>query len=138
MSGEKTEQPTGKKLREAREKGDVAHSKDFTQTLLVLALFGYMLGNAHGIVESLGRLVLLPSTLVGMPFERALPVALDAAPGGRDRGPLRAHLHGSAAVDRHDRLQDAARFHLLPAEDRVRALARRLCESLHHAQPADA
>ncbi|MGE8611100.1 MAG: EscU/YscU/HrcU family type III secretion system export apparatus switch protein, partial [Achromobacter veterisilvae] len=79
MSGEKTEQPTGKKLREAREKGDVAHSKDFTQTLLVLALFGYMLGNAHGIVESLGRLVLLPSTLVGMPFERALPVALDAA-----------------------------------------------------------
>ncbi|MCY1515742.1 Yop proteins translocation protein U [compost metagenome] len=79
MSGEKTEQPTGKKLREAREKGDVAHSKDFTQTLLVLAMFGYMLGNAHGIVESLGRLILLPSTLVGMPFERALPVALDAA-----------------------------------------------------------
>lgn len=79
MSGEKTEQPTGKKLREARQKGDVAHSKDFTQTLLVLALFGYMLGNAHGIIESLGRLILLPSTLVGMPFERALPVALDAA-----------------------------------------------------------
>ena len=42
MSGEKTEQPTHKKLRDARQKGDVAHSKDFTQTLLVLALFGYM------------------------------------------------------------------------------------------------
>ncbi|NMK50025.1 type III secretion system export apparatus subunit SctU [Achromobacter sp. Bel] len=79
MSGEKTEQPTSKKLREARQKGDVAHSKDFTQTLLVLALFGYMLGNAHGIAEALGRLILIPSTLVALPFERALPLALDAA-----------------------------------------------------------
>jgi len=79
MSGEKTEQPTHKKLREARQKGDVAHSKDFTQTLLVLALFGYLLGNAHGIVEALGRLILIPSTLVGQPFEQALPVALEAA-----------------------------------------------------------
>ncbi|QVQ24849.1 type III secretion system export apparatus subunit SctU [Achromobacter deleyi] len=79
MSGEKTEQPTSKKLRDARQKGDVAHSKDFTQTLLVLALFGYMLGNAHGIVESLGRLILIPATLTGMPFEQALPTVLDAA-----------------------------------------------------------
>lgn len=79
MSGEKTEQPTHKKLREARQKGDVAHSKDFTQTLLVLALFGYLLGNAHGIVEALGRLILIPSTLVGQPFEQALPVGLEAA-----------------------------------------------------------
>jgi type III secretion protein U len=40
---EKTEQPTSKKLREAREQGQVAHSKDFTQTLLILALFGYLI-----------------------------------------------------------------------------------------------
>ena len=78
MSGEKTEQPTHKKLRDARNKGEVAHSKDFTQTLLVLALFGYMLGNAQNIIESLGRLMLLPADLIGMPFEVALPQALDA------------------------------------------------------------
>ncbi|MFJ1302011.1 type III secretion system export apparatus subunit SctU [Pseudomonadota bacterium AL_CKDN230030165-1A_HGKHYDSX7] len=78
MSGEKTEQPTHKKLRDARNKGEVAHSKDFTQTLLVLALFGYMLGNAQNIIESLGRLMLLPVDLTGMPFEVALPQALDA------------------------------------------------------------
>jgi type III secretion protein, YscU/HrpY family len=79
VSGEKTEQPTPKRLREAREKGEVAHSKDFTQTLLILALFGYMLGNAGGIIESLGRLVLVPSTLASQPFDAALKTVLDAA-----------------------------------------------------------
>ena len=79
MSGEKTEQPTQKKLRESRQKGDVAHSKDFTQTILILALFGYMLGNANNIITALGRLVLLPSGLVGLPFEEALKTALTEA-----------------------------------------------------------
>lgn len=79
MSGEKTEQPTGKRLRDSRQKGDVAHSKDFTQTLLVLALFGYTIGNAQGIIESLGRLLLIPAELTGMPFEMALKTALDAS-----------------------------------------------------------
>ena len=77
MSGEKTEQPTAKKLRDAREKGDVAHSKDFTQTLLILALFGYLLGNASNIIESLGRILLVPAGLTGMPFEIALKSALE-------------------------------------------------------------
>ena len=79
MSGEKTEQPSHKRLKESREKGDVAHSKDFTQTLLILALFGYMIGNAPGLIESFGRLMLIPSELTGMPFEVALKTAIDAA-----------------------------------------------------------
>ncbi|WP_323018750.1 type III secretion system export apparatus subunit SctU [Castellaniella sp.] len=79
MSGEKTEQPSSKKLREAREKGEVAHSKDFTQTLLILALFGYFLGNATHIIESLGRILLIPSELVGLPFDLALKTALEAS-----------------------------------------------------------
>jgi len=78
MSGEKTEQPSHKRLREAREKGDVAHSKDFTQTLLILALFGYMLANASGLISSLGRILLIPAGLTGMPFELALKTALEA------------------------------------------------------------
>lgn len=79
MSGEKTEQPTHKKLRDSRKKGDVAHSKDFTQTLLILSLFGYMAFNGGSIAESLGRLILIPSTLVGLPFPIALSTALAAA-----------------------------------------------------------
>ncbi|MHA3904738.1 type III secretion system export apparatus subunit SctU [Castellaniella sp. WN] len=78
MSEEKTEQPTHKRLREAREKGDVAHSKDFTQTLLLLALMGYMLGNASNLIESLERILLVPAALAGTPFELALKTALEA------------------------------------------------------------
>lgn len=79
MSGEKTEPPSQKKLRDARQKGDVAHSKDFTQTLLILALFGYMLGNGGHIIESLGRLMLIPAGLTGLPFPIALKTAMSAA-----------------------------------------------------------
>src|SRR5690606_21912958 len=79
MSGEKTEQPTHKRLRDSRRKGDVAHSKDFTQTLLILALLGYMSFNGSNIIESLGRLLLIPANLVGMPFFEALPTAMMAA-----------------------------------------------------------
>lgn len=79
MSSEKTEQPTHKRLRDSRKKGDVAHSKDFTQTLLILALFGYMIFNAGDITESLGRLMLVPATLTSMPFREALPTAMTAA-----------------------------------------------------------
>ena len=51
--------------------------------------------------------------------------------------PLRAHLHGPAVLDFRHRLEDAARFDLLSAEDRFRALARRLLQPVHHAHPAD-
>ncbi|MFA5487787.1 MAG: type III secretion system export apparatus subunit SctU [Candidimonas sp.] len=77
MSGEKTEQPTSKRLRDARKKGDVAHSKDFTQTLLILALFGYLLGDAEQLVGRLGRIILAPSTLMGMEFGLAVRILLD-------------------------------------------------------------
>ncbi|NBU89494.1 MAG: EscU/YscU/HrcU family type III secretion system export apparatus switch protein, partial [Betaproteobacteria bacterium] len=39
---EKTEQPTAKKLRDARQRGEVAKSRDFTQTALIVALFAYV------------------------------------------------------------------------------------------------
>ena len=38
MSGEKTEQPTAKKLRDARDKGQVVKSKEVVSTALILAL----------------------------------------------------------------------------------------------------
>lgn len=68
---EKTEQPTAKRLRDSRKKGDVAYSKDFTQTLLILSIFGYLLGNSANIVERLGQMILLPGTLLRLNFQDA-------------------------------------------------------------------
>lgn len=59
MSGEKTEQPTAKRMQDTRKKGDVAHSKDFTQTMLIIALFGYLLGAGKTIFQSIAEMVLL-------------------------------------------------------------------------------
>ena len=73
---EKTEQPTSKKLRQAREDGQVAHSKDFTQTVLILALFGYLLTNAEFLIKSLGELMLLPLGVLNMPFLDAVDVVI--------------------------------------------------------------
>lgn len=68
---EKTEQPTAKRLRDSRKKGDVAYSKDFTQTLLILAIFGYLLGNSAHIIQTLGEMILLPGTLLRLNFQDA-------------------------------------------------------------------
>ena len=68
---EKTEQPTSKRLRDSRQKGDVAYSKDFTQTFLILAIFGYLLASAGHIVETLGQMILLPGTLLRLGFNEA-------------------------------------------------------------------
>ena len=76
MSGEKTEQPTPHKIRKAREEGQVAKSKDFTQVLLLGALFGYTLANASGIVREVAQLLLFPIQLYGMDFRGAVSVAL--------------------------------------------------------------
>lgn len=76
---EKTEQPTSKRLRDSRKKGDVAYSKDFTQTLLILAIFGYLLVSASSIIESLGKLMLLPGTVLQLGFDQAAETVLNAA-----------------------------------------------------------
>ncbi|MQA40720.1 type III secretion system export apparatus subunit SctU [Rugamonas aquatica] len=76
MSGEKTEQPTSKKLRDARKKGQVAHSKDFTQTVLTLALFVYLISAARSLAEDLTSLLLLPMALIGRPFGEGLDAVL--------------------------------------------------------------
>ena len=43
MPGEKTEQPTTKKLQEARRKGQVCKSNDLTQSLLLLTAVRHLL-----------------------------------------------------------------------------------------------
>lgn len=78
MSSEKTEQPTDHKLRQAREDGQVAKSKDFTQALLMGALLGYMLGNSEDVIRYLVEMMVFPSELYGLNFHTALPMLIDA------------------------------------------------------------
>ncbi len=65
---EKTEQPTPQKLRKARQDGQAAKSKDFSQTVLILALFGYMLASADDVIRRLGEMLLFPAGLLGLNF----------------------------------------------------------------------
>ncbi|TMS58257.1 EscU/YscU/HrcU family type III secretion system export apparatus switch protein [Imbroritus primus] len=74
MSDEKTEQPTPKKLRDARKKGDVAYSKDFTQTVLIVATFGYLVMAGASMMESLSDMLLAPEHMLALPFREALGV----------------------------------------------------------------
>jgi type III secretion protein U len=72
MSGEKTEQPTHKKLQDARKKGQVAKSKDFTQTALILALFGYLIASGPSLAQGFAELLVLPMGLLNQPFDVAV------------------------------------------------------------------
>ncbi len=76
---EKTEQPTSKKLRDARQKGQVAHSKDFTQTALTLALFAYLIAHGEALVHSFAELLLMPMGLLGHPFDEAVGALVSEA-----------------------------------------------------------
>jgi Type III secretory pathway, component EscU len=77
MSSEKTEQPTEHKIRKAREEGQVAKSKDFTQTLLMGALLGYMLADAESLIKTFVEIMVFPSQLYGLAFHDAVRITLD-------------------------------------------------------------
>ncbi len=72
MSGEKTEEPTAKKLRDARSEGQVPHSKDATQTVLVVALFGYMMADGADLLRRLGEMMVMPAGVLALEFNQAL------------------------------------------------------------------
>lgn len=74
---EKTEQPTAKKLREAREKGEVAKSKDFTQTALIVAFFAYTVANGKNITEQIGRMIVMPMDVMHEDFSQTLGMVMD-------------------------------------------------------------
>jgi type III secretion protein U len=76
MSSEKTEQPTSKKLRDARQKGQVAHSKDFTQTVLLLALFAYLIAGGTALARGFAALLVMPMDLLHEPFQEAVGTLL--------------------------------------------------------------
>lgn len=77
MSGEKTEQPTYHRLRKAREDGQVPRSKDFTETILLAALFGYALATSETLVRELTALMLAPAGLYQVSFRAAIASLID-------------------------------------------------------------
>lgn len=74
MSGDKTEQPTPKRLREAREKGDVCKSQDIGSALGVMAIALYVIAMGDSIYASLLTMTDLPMHFMHLPYEDAFPL----------------------------------------------------------------
>lgn len=74
---EKTEQPTAKKLRDARKKGQVARSKEVSSAAGIIGLFAFIWLAWDLIIDNLKDLVLLPTAFYQVPFAQALPEVLD-------------------------------------------------------------
>ncbi len=72
MSAEKTEQPTAKKLRDARRQGQVVKSKEIVSSALILSLVALLMGFSDYYLEHLGKLLLLPAEYIDLPFRQAL------------------------------------------------------------------
>lgn len=68
---EKTEQPTPKKLRDARKKGQVANSKDVTSTALLIIIFVDLGLRRDTILNLLKELIIAPCECFHMPFSQA-------------------------------------------------------------------
>ncbi|ABM30022.1 type III secretion system export apparatus subunit SctU [Nitratidesulfovibrio vulgaris] len=71
---DKTEQPTPKRLREAREKGDICKSQDIGSAVTVLAVAGYFAFAGESIFASLMEVTELSMRHMAMPFDEALPL----------------------------------------------------------------
>lgn len=71
-SSEKTEEPTSKKLRDLRTKGQVPSSKEVVSTSLICGLFGYFMYAWSNIFELSQQIILVPSLVIDEPFTLAL------------------------------------------------------------------
>jgi len=78
MSGEKTEQPTPKKLRDAREKGQTAKSQEVPSALVVLAMVAYLAIRGPHIFQILAQTTNLAFQAAPRPWEEALPLLVPA------------------------------------------------------------
>lgn len=71
MSSEKTEQPTPKRLDDARKKGQVAISKDVTSTAVLIAVFAYLGIFWNAFMNDMQDMFLLPVGCYGIPFKNS-------------------------------------------------------------------
>lgn len=70
-SGEKTEQPTPKKLQDARKKGQVAQSQDVNKLFITLAGFEILIAMSDFLLEKVKSLIVSPYLLLDQPFSIA-------------------------------------------------------------------
>jgi type III secretion protein U len=78
-SGEKDQEPTPKRLKEARDKGQVAKSQDVNSTVLLVGTLLYSAIIWPFALQWLGGLALLSIKLSSEPFEAALPIMMAAS-----------------------------------------------------------
>ncbi|MDR3117388.1 MAG: type III secretion system export apparatus subunit SctU [Puniceicoccales bacterium] len=76
-SEEKTEMPTPKRLRDAKKKGQVAYSKDFTSTILLVGIFAYIGLRWRPLVQELKNLIIFPAQFFSAPFGQGLSEVLN-------------------------------------------------------------
>ena len=69
---EKTEQPSPKKLRDARKKGQVASSKEVASAAMILAVFAFLWVMSGYFISKFKEMILLPVTFLGTDFGFAL------------------------------------------------------------------
>lgn len=78
MAEEKTEQPTPKKLRDARDKGQVARSNELVSAVLVITMFGVLYLFGDRLTTALMEFILLPASYIGGDFESGLSAMLES------------------------------------------------------------
>lgn len=76
-AGEKTEQPTDKKIRDARKKGQVSKSNDVNIAWLLIVIFSFLAFTKEYYYEKIVEMVVLPTSYYDAPFEDALPQVLN-------------------------------------------------------------
>ncbi len=76
MSDEKTEQPSPKRLRDARNKGQVAKSQDVPSAVTTIGIAGYMIMMGPSIFASISEMMEIPVQVMNLPFDEAMPIAL--------------------------------------------------------------
>ena len=69
MSGDKTELPTPKKLRDARKEGNIAKSQELPAAVTTIALFGVIILGWSHFYAVLNELFFLPLSVMNQPFE---------------------------------------------------------------------
>jgi type III secretion protein U len=72
MSGEKTEMPTPKRLRDARKKGQVSKSTDVISTTLLIGIFSYIGMGWDSHVQKLMEMLVFPVQYIGCDFRMAI------------------------------------------------------------------
>ena len=77
MSGEKTEEPTPKKLRDARKKGQVAKSKEVSGTFGMIAVVVLLWAMSDTFLNAIQEMLLLPPSVYNEEFLEALELVVE-------------------------------------------------------------